>query len=103
MMNTIANALRQAAELPALPLDYAELLELIAAAAEAERDDSDPMQLRRDVRLVVGIMQSRYGEQAIPMAERIAERLGKMAFARVVVSSLKRREREALGASPKPA
>lgn len=102
-MNTIANAMRQAADLPGLPADYVQLLELIAAAAEAERDDSDPMQLRRDVRLVVGIMQSRYGEQAIPMAERIAERLGKMAFARVVVSSLKRREREALGASPKPA
>ncbi|MCO6050277.1 hypothetical protein NGM99_10825 [Mesorhizobium sp. RP14(2022)] len=102
-MNTIANALRQATDLPGLPADYVQLLEMIATAAEAERDDSDPMQLRRDLHLIVGIMQRRYGDQAIPMAEQIAKRLGNMPFARVVISSLKRREREAQRASSKSA
>ncbi len=72
------------------------LLQIITSAIEeavATRDPSNPLQLRSDVRRITDLLLELYGEDALPMAERVAERHELSAFSRVVISAVARRRR----------
>lgn len=90
----IAADLERLSQLPELPDRLARILAHAATLARAPRDNADPTQLRRDIQAVCALVQAEYGEDAIPMAERMVAETNGYVFARVILAALHRRKRE---------